>query len=458
MSIESIIKDGESATVEFKEEVPKDFKKYAKTVVAFSNTSGGMLIFGVVDDTLEIVGLSDTDIQRKRDSISDTISKVCSPIPNFDTDVTTVDGKHLIIVNVYPGPDRPYYLVSEGVKNGTYIRIDKISKLADSATLKELQLEGKKDSFDAKINFDIEVTDETTEKMCSDLSAIAGTKITVQNLINEKVILKKSDGYIPTNTYALLQGDVFRFTEVKCALFKGVEKRLDNSMFLDRRDCFGPVYQQIDDAYAFVLKNIRLESFYGEGIARVDKYEIPHKVVREILTNAVLHRSYIRNNMPIYVAIFDDRIEITSPGKLYGGMTVEQMLKGKTERRNPIIGRIFAITHISEGWGRGITGLIKECKEHGLKEPLFEEWGDDFKVTLYRKPIFTEVPISTEELAGAILDVYNVFASYPNASLTDIAEMLSISRSTVKRYVAELKEKGRLVRVGGSGLGSWVVK
>lgn len=144
MSIESIIKNGESATVEFKEEVPKDYKKYAKSVVAFSNTSGGMIIFGVVDDTSEIVGFPDTDVQRKRDSISDTISKVCAPVPDFDTEVVIVKGKQLIILNVYPGSDRPYHLVSDGVKNGTYVRIDKITKVADAAALKELQLEGKK--------------------------------------------------------------------------------------------------------------------------------------------------------------------------------------------------------------------------------------------------------------------------------------------------------------------------
>lgn len=229
-------------------------------------------------------------------------------------------------------------------------------------------------------------------------------------------------------------------------------------MFLDRRDCIGPIYQQIEDAYAFVLKNIRLESFYGEGIARVDEYEIPRKVIREILTNAVLHRSYIRSNMPTYVAIFDDRIEITSPGKLYGGMTVEQMLEGKTERRNPVIGRIFAITHISEGWGRGITGIIAECEEHGLKTPVFEEWGEDFRVILYRKPLPAKIPVAKEELTGTLLAVYNLFASNPEISMSDAARALDVSLATVKRAVAELKRKGRLVRKGGKGSGLWIVK
>ncbi|MDY0237206.1 MAG: ATP-binding protein [Gudongella sp.] len=458
MSIESLIKNGEASSVEFKEDVPPDYKKYVKTIVAFSNTSGGMIIFGVDDDSI-LRGLPEEGLPRKRDSISDTISKVCVPVPDFDTEIVTVEDKSLIIVNVYPGPNRPYYLASEGVKNGTYVRIDGISKLADAATLKELQLEGKKDSFDAKINFDTEVTEEATNKICSDLSKIANAKITMQNLINERVIIKKGGDYVPTNAYALLQGNVFVFTEVKCALFKGLEKKLDKTMFLDRREYVGPIYQQIEDVYAFVLKNIRLESYYTGGIAREDEYEIPHDVIREVITNAVLHRSYIRSNMPTYVAIYDDRIEIISPGKLYGGITLEQMLEGKTERRNPVIGKIFALARISEGWGRGVKGIILECIKHDLKMPLFEEWGEDFKVTLYRRPLFKESDVTKEfTLLGTEYAVYNTFASNPEMSMSEVAETLNISLATVKRSVAELKEKGRLVREGGKGQGMWIVK
>ncbi|MDR0523684.1 MAG: winged helix-turn-helix transcriptional regulator [Candidatus Methanoplasma sp.] len=319
--------------------------------------------------------------------------------------------------------------------------------------------EAERSSFDAEVNFDTEVTEEATNRICSDLSAISGTKITVQNLINEKVILKRGDGFAPTNAYALLQGGVFAFTEVRCALFKGREKNLDRTMFLDRRECTGPVYRQIEDAYAFVLKNIRLESRYEGGIARVDEYEIPHEVVKEVITNAVLHRSYIRGNMPTYVAIFDDRVEVTSPGKLYGGMTVEQMLEGKTERRNPVLGKVFALARISEGWGRGVMGLTARCAERGLEAPAFEEWGDDFRVTLYRKPLFAEAGAQRiRELAGAELRVYEAFASNPYESMSAVAESLGVSVATVKRHVAELKKKGRLAREGGSGRGAWIAK
>ena len=458
MSIKSLIKNGEGASVEFKADIPPDCKKYIKTVIAFSNTSGGTIIFGV-DDNSVICGLPDKDITRKRDSISDAISKVCVPVPDYDTEIVTVDNKSLIIVKVYPGPDRPYHLASESMKNGTYVRIDGISKLADAAALKELQLEGRKDSFDAKVNFNTNVTEESVNKICSDLSKIAGMNITAQNLINEKVIIKKGDGYAPTNAFALLQGGVFTFTEVRCALFKGVEKNLDKTMFLDRRECIGPIYQQIDDAYAFVLKNIRLESYYNGGIARDDEYEIPHDVIREVITNAILHRSYIRSNMPTYIAIYDDRIEVISPGKLYGGMTVKQMLEGKTERRNPVIGRIFALAHISEGWGRGVKGIITECTECGLKTPLFEEWGEDFRVTLYRKSLFDErITVKDNGLLGTELAVYNAFASDPEMSMAKVAESLNISLATVKRCVSKLKERDRLVRKGGKGQGIWIVK
>lgn len=455
MSIESMIKNGERTLMEFKVEVPPNSRTYIKEVVAFSNTSGGTLIFGV-EDNGAIRGLSEEGISRKRDAVSDAISKVCTPVPDFDTEIVSVDGKLLIVVTVHPVPNRPYYLASEGMKAGTYVRIDAISKVADAAALKELQLEGKKDSFDAKVNFDTEVTEEVTDRICSDLTKIAKEDITVQDLINAKVIVKRGNGYAPTNAYALLQGGVFAFTEVKCALFKGLEKRLDKTMFLDRRECVGPIYQQIEDAYTFVLKNIRLESYSTRGIAREDEYEIPHEVIREILTNAVLHRSYIRSNMPTYVAIYDDRIEVISPGKLYGGMTVKQMLDGKTERRNPVIGKIFALTHISEGWGRGVKGMVAECVDHGLKEPLFEEWGEDFRVTLYRKPI--AVPIDSPTLSEIDQKIVAIIKSNPSVTYQSLSSELEISVSSLKRRILYLRSEGIVERVGSTKSGYWLVK
>ncbi len=456
MTLESLIKDGESDTLEFKRDVPPDFRKYVKTVVAFSNGSGGRIVFGVDDDS-RIVGIGGGKASKVRDSVTDAIAAHCSPIPDFSASVSTVDGKEVVVVDVRPGPERPYHISAEGVQKGTYVRVSGITRAADASTLRELQLEGSRGSFDARTNFDVEVLDADVERICSDLSAISGRPVTIQNLYNEGVLARKGGRTFPTNAYALLLGGVFRDNRIRCAMFKGKEKTLDKTMFLDRRECEGPVYRQIEDAYSFVLKNLRLESYTTPGIARMDVYEIPPEAVREAITNAVLHCSYLSTN-PIFVALYDDRLEVVSPGRLYGGLTIDRMMEGATSRRNPVLGRIFALADISEGWGRGVRGMIDVCRAQGLKEPAFEEWGNDFKVTLYRRESGSGGQAGAACMTPAEFALYAFFESDPEASMSEAAEHMSVSLSTVKRCVRSLKDKGLLSRSGETSGGKWIVK
>ena len=90
----------------------------------------------------------------------------------------------------------------------------------------------------------MEVTDSDVGRICSDLSAISERAVTIQNLYNEGVLISKGGRTYPTNAYALLLGGVFRNNSIRCAMFKGREKTLDRTMFLDRRECEGPVYRQ----------------------------------------------------------------------------------------------------------------------------------------------------------------------------------------------------------------------
>lgn len=112
MSLEEIIA-GESKTIEFKEELPADSKKYMKTVVAFSNTAGGKIIIGISDKTKEIVGVPKEKVFQIMDGIMNAITDMCTPqiIPNIT--LQSIEDKTLIVIEVYPGKQRPYYIMSE---------------------------------------------------------------------------------------------------------------------------------------------------------------------------------------------------------------------------------------------------------------------------------------------------------------------------------------------------------
>ena len=120
------------------------------------------------------------------------------------------------------------------------------------------------------------------------------------------------------------------------------------------------------------------------GLYRSEEYELPTKTMREMIANAVVHRSYLDESC-VQVCIFDDRIEVLSPGMLYGGLDIATAKMGKSRCRNEAIAEAFHYMHIIEAWGTGIPRLYNRSAKYGLPEPLFEEFGDGIKVTMFRK-------------------------------------------------------------------------
>ena len=121
----------ESKNIEFKEMLPKNSEKYTKTVVAYANTQGGKVIFGVVDETREIVGIDEAILFQTMDSIANAVSDSCEPQIVPEIEPYTVEGKTVIVVTVAAAPSRPYYLKSKGKEKGTYIRVAGTTRLAD---------------------------------------------------------------------------------------------------------------------------------------------------------------------------------------------------------------------------------------------------------------------------------------------------------------------------------------
>lgn len=111
-------------------------------------------------------------------------------------------------------------------------------------------------------------------------------------------------------------------------------------------------------------------------------------MLREILLNAITHRNYLMNAC-IQVSIFDNRLEITSPGSLYGGLTLEQALEGNSVLRNPGIAEVFAQAKLIESWGTGLQRIKQGCIEHGLPEPEFLESSTSFRIVIYRQKDFS---------------------------------------------------------------------
>ena len=126
-----------------------------------------------------------------------------------------------------------------------------------------------------------------------------------------------------------------------------------------------------------------------DGLHRRDIYELPTRSVREMIANAVLHRSYL-DDSSIQVSLYDDRLEIDSPGMLFEGLTLTEALSGKSRCRNKAIAEAFQYMKLVEGWGTGLPRLFRNCEEMGLPRPEFTEFGDGIKVIIYRTKTGTE--------------------------------------------------------------------
>ena len=508
MKLEEILA-GESKNVEFKESLPAKSSKYMKTIIAFANGQGGKLVIGVEDDTRKIVGVDKDAAFSIMDSISNAISDSCKPAIIPDIYMQTLEGATVIIVDIEPGRQRPYYIATEGLQHGVYVRVAGTTRPADEAMVRELLFEGNNRFFDKTVCLGLQASEADIEKLCQQMKQVALRNcrsdeekalvkdVTAKQLLSWGVLVEHEGKIAPTNAYAILTGaDVLHCT-FQCAVFKDNERII----FVDRREFTGPVQDIIEDAYQFVLRNIHLGAVI-EGLYRQDVYEIPPAAIRELIINAAVHRSYLDNGN-IQVAIFDNRLEITSPGKLPIGQTIAKMREGYSKVRNEALAMAFSYMHLIERWGTGMLRVAKMIKEAGLGELEIFGGETELRFNIYRKQAVgktTEIEEKSGQSVGQVPEVevragqdagqvpgievragqdtgrisemgqnavqilateekslLDILLSNPKINVREIAQKLGMSKSAVSRLMQKLKDKKIIERVGSSQKGYWKV-
>jgi predicted HTH transcriptional regulator len=365
-----------------------------------------------------------------------------------------------------PGKFRPYYLASKGKENSAYIRINGTSRPADARKLQELELEGQNISYDALQEIGSEYNEKKALELCKKMKQIAiasceseEEKLAVKDMTLEKlhdfgILCRVGRNPYPTHAFDLLTDNRNKASKIQCALFKGKTR----DIFIDKKEFNGPIYEQVDEAYNFVLRHIDIGAEI-EGEYRKDVYELPISAIREMIANAVLHRSYLDKSC-VQVCLYDDRIEVSSPGMLYGGLDLETAKLGKSTCRNEAIAEAFHYMHIVEAWGTGLPRIINRCQEYGLPEPLFEEFGDGFKVTMFRKVSNAQKKVSkgqekvsnAQEKVSKEQDIVsNAFEKY--IPLLEAAKVTDIYKYNIE-LVFERYERG--VPFGQSNVMEWL--
>lgn len=415
----------ESATVELKSEVNADFKK---EVIALANTDGGTIYIGI-DNNGQAVGISNPDDVMAQ--IGNMIRDGIKPDLTAYTSIEAVDegGAKIICITVLRGVKRPYHLTDKGLKpSGVFVRHGVSSVPATDEAIRQMLRESDGLAFDKSRCLNQDLTFSYTDKYFVD----AGLSFTPENRRTLKLI--DADGYY-TNA-ALLLSDQCEHS-IKCAVYDGTGK----TKFKARKEFFGSILKQMDEAYEYVnLSNNQNSTF--DGLKRIDHPDYPPEAIREALLNAVIHRDYDYSGS-IIINVYEDRIEFVSIGGLVKGITVTDIMNGVSQPRNSIIANVFYRLELIESYGTGIKKIF-ESYSKSLRKPEIQPAPTSFVITLPKLSAHTVV-LSREEQKKEIL---RLITDKGDQSRKDIESSLSITKQHAIKLLNELLEERKIDKSG----------
>lgn len=436
--IEDLMAKHEGKTLEFKENT-KPLDKIIQTVIAFANTAGGVIVFGIKDHDKKVIGVP--DILKEEERLASAIADSIEPLitPNFQ--LCSWRERDLLVIQV-PYSIGPYYLKSKGRERGTYIRFGSTNRLADNLTIDSISRAKEHLFFDETPCYHASEEDldfEIAKKIFSKVSK----KFTIQNRKSLSLLVVHQGRELPTIGGVLLFGklekriSLFPNTTVKCARFKGESK----VNFVDQIEINEPLPLAIDLIIEFIKKH-SMVSFEIESIRRKEIFQYPPQVVREAVINSLVHTDYSLKGSNIQVSIFDNRIEITNPGALPFGLSLETALSGFSQLRNKVIGCVFRELNLIEHWGTGLGRMIEICQNEGITEPKFEELDNHFRVTLFHD--FRAAKI-TENWESSLIEYLNI---HNQVSAKQAQQIWNVSSRTTSTRLKKMSEKGLIVALG----------
>ena len=460
-------------------------KSWLKSISAFANGIGGALVFGVSDDE-ELVGLTDAkDVSEK---ISETVKTKMDPIPQIILENQSENGRDFIIVNVPAGQETPYYYIGDGNRIA-YVRIGNESVPADATALKRLVLRGSGSTYDS-LSSRYPIDRYAFTKLRSVYRQRTGLELEDSDYLSFGLV--DEDGML-TNAGALLADESpMRFSRIFCTRWYGLSKASGVMEALDDKEISGSLITLLQGGEEFVRNNTK-KRWKKTGNGRVEMPEYPERAVLECIVNGLIHRDYMILGSEVHIDIFDDRMEIYSPGGMMDGSFVQNLDTDNisSKRRNPVIADVFSRMNYMERRGSGFK-KIKEDYHNAVNyrpelEPKFYSDISSFIVTLYNLnynvPI-EKVPVGPEEVAvgekNMLIEAQKLSIQKAINSLdakknikenamrlfiqmgidgifgrSDIMDIVGISITAAGNLITKLKDAGLIQAVSGYGKGKY---
>lgn len=460
--ISDIIAQGESETLEFKERFNTEI---IETAVAFANTRGGRILIGISDDgkfAKQSFG---------KEALRDYVNRIAtatepSIIPSAEKQ-STQEGE-IIVLSVAEFPLKPV-----ATRGRCYRRSGSTSRQMTPSEIAEMHLQSTGQSMDAvmvpgKTRADLDMT--AVQSYMRQATALgrrtfSGAEDPWQVL--KKLELVKSNREV-TRAAILLFGKNPQSPLTQAVVHAGLLR--EKVHIMDNRIIEGSIIDQVEQTIEFIKKNIRVRFEISGKPRRKETWEYPLTALRESLINAICHRDY-GDIADIQIKIFEDALQVWSPGFLPYNMTVAELLdpEHSSKPRNKLIAQIFYDLGLIERYGSGIHRILEDCRKAGLPQPLFENFSGGFRIKFLLSGK-DALPIAGKDVSvggalngalngasnGALKNrVFDLIREFQGIQRKKIVEKLEIPNRTLDRYLAELISVGKIERRGSKKTGGY---
>lgn len=453
----------------------KEPLSWLKSVSAFANTLGGKLLYGIADDG-RVVGLENAE--KDAEDISEIIKNSLDPIPEFELTFEREGEKKILVVSVKAGSETPYYVFLKGHRDA-YVRVGNESIKANSIDLKRLVLRGEKRSWDSLTS-----TFKRSNYAFDALRAeyFAKTKIEFVENDFESFGLVAEKGLL-TNAGALLADkSPVGHSRVFCTRWNGLDKSNGVMEALDDDEFSGGLLLLLERTKGFVKVNSKTRWRKAEdGSGRLNYFDYPSAAVEESIVNALIHRDYLELGSEVHIDMYDDRMEIYSPGGMPSGKLVQDLdaWTVPSKRRNPVIADLFQRLDLMERRGSGFGKILNAYKIESERRgrevvPIFRSDATDFFVTLPnlnygvsvangnkksdkksdKKVNAPKVPLTLGKNAKIIM---RAIAADGYVTIPDLRRKTRLSHSGVYKILSALKAGMYIRRVGPDKGGHWEI-
>ena len=327
-------------------------KSWCKSVSAFANGSGGKLVWGIADDDT-LVGLADA--KGDAEKISEAIKAHIDPTTDVNLSFARCEDKEFVVLDVMPGKQTPYYYIGDGQMQA-FVRVGNESVVASTSKHKELVLKGSNmsyDSLESRWRFEDMAFSKLRSVHYKRLQrSFEDSEFTSWGIIDENGKL--------TNVGALLADESpVRQSRIFCTRWNGLDMTSGLGEAIDDVELEGCVIGQLQDAVSFVRNNSR-KKWWKENDYREELPDYPERAVTEAIANAIIHRDYMQMGSEIHIDMYDDRLEIYSPGGMMDGSLIQQLnpLSVPSKRRNPLLADFFSRLGLMERRGSGMKKII----------------------------------------------------------------------------------------------------